>query len=234
MDRVISLIKVYNSLYTIPYYERVDIEKNIDITIEETMKEWAESMPSSVIELYGSSLLNLRGIVLTHKPSYSRIYAILNEVYIKYTTRNYNDIYITLTPTSVIVQYSAYSLHDKTFPLEWDCAQFVVPKPISNTDESILYKDFLSSPYVYLLVISSKKIKTKILLEEIQKTPITVQLMVQDEPIQILDTPMRSLNMYDEPLQIKHIIHRTTYDNFARTLVALEEKQCMVVEFKDS
>jgi len=214
--------------------ERTSVEENIDPTIQDILREWAESIPQTIIELYGTSLIHLRGILMTRKPIYVRIYAILNEIYVKYTTKYCMDLYITLTPTSVIVQDTAHSLHDKTFPLHWDSEYLVQPMILSEKEKASTYKEFLKSEYTYLIVISPKKQCLRELLEELRNTPITIQCMIEGEPTKILDTDQNSSsNMYEEPLQIKHILYRRTYDCFARTIVALEEHQCMVVEFKD-
>jgi hypothetical protein len=215
--------------------ERALVEENVDMTIQDILQEWAESIPQAIIELYGTSLIHLRGILMTRKPIYARIYAVLNEIYVKYTTNYSMDLYITLTPTSVIVQDTAHSLHDKTFPIHWDSDYLVQPTILSEKDKASTYREFLKSDCTYLIVVSPKKQCLRKLMEELGNTPIIIQCMIEGESTRILDAEQKSpSNMYEEPLQIKHILYRRTYDCFARTIVALEEKHCMVVEFKDT
>jgi hypothetical protein len=56
--------------------------------------------------------------------------------------------------------------------------------------------------------------------------------MIEGEPTQILDTPVMSDDIYDEPLLIKHILHRKTYDSFVKMVLAMEESRCSIVEFR--
>ena len=199
--------------------ERVLVEENVDMTIQDILQEWAESIPQAIIELYGTSLIHLRGILITRKPVYTRVYSILNEIYVKYTTNYSMDLYITLTPTSVIVQDTTHSLHDKPFPLHWDSEYLVQPTILSEKDKASTYREFLKSDCTYLIVISPKKQCLRELLEELRNTPITIQCMIEGESTKILDTERNlSSNIYEEPMPIKHILYRKTYDCFARAI----------------
>ena len=68
----------------------------------------------------------------------------------------------------------------------------------------------------------------------IRSAPVTIQCMVEGEPTTILDTEIISTSMYDEPLPIKHIIHRKSLDSFAKMIVLMEEHQCKIIEFRDN
>jgi len=196
------------------------------------MKEWAETIPEAILELYGPYLIQIRALCITRKPTRCRIYIVLNEIHIIYKNRNFIDTFVVLTPTKVLIEESNYSLRSKAFPLTWPTEPQIIPVYNSLETKINVYKEFLeSTQLLYLIVVRKSKEDPKALLKHVPPTSVTIQCMVEDEPTHILDTDVKSASMYDDPLPIKHIIHRNYYDSFAKMVLAMEETQCRIVEF---
>jgi len=224
---------MYDSRFSLPIQERIDLEDRIDLVIYEVMNEWAETIPESILELYGPYLIQIRALCITRKPSHYRIYIVLNEIHIIYKNEDFIDTFIILTPEKVHIEHSDYSLRSKAFPLTWTNEPLSIPSYTSLESKLCAYKEFLDSNELrYLIVLYNDQEDPKQLLRVLQLTPFTIQCMVEGEPTIILDTDISSSNMYEEPLPIKHIIHRKSFDSFAKTVLAMEDMQCSVIEFK--
>jgi len=233
MDRVKTILAGYATRFSLPYQDRIDLEDRIELTVYELLKDWAESIPEDILELYGPHLLELRGFCITRKPKCCRIYTVLNEINVLYGPGTFVDVHITVTPTNVIVTNSYSSLREKVFPLTWNNDPILIPVYTTEEEQLAIYNTFLDSNYkTYLLVIAQDPEYAQQILEKRMPTPVTIQCMTEGHPTQMLDTDLQPTNMYDDPFPVKHIIHRKLFDSFARTILALEGSQTTIVEFR--
>jgi len=223
----------YDTRFSLPISERLDLEDRIEYTVQEILKEWAETIPESILELYGPYLIQIRALCITRKPTCCRIYVVMNEIHCVYANEDFIDTFVIVSPNKVYIEESNYSLRSKAFPLTWSQGPQYIPHYTSLQTKVQVYKEFLESKELtYLIVVYDGQEDVKVLLSMLPPTTVTIQCMIEGEATRILDTALTSSNMYDEPLLIKHIIHRKSYDSFAKMVLAMEETHCNIVEFK--
>jgi hypothetical protein len=232
MDRVKTILEGYATRFSLPYQERLELEDRIELTIYDLLKDWAESIPEDILELYGPHLVEVRAFCISRKPTYCRIYNVLNKISVIYGPGTFVDVYITITPTNVLVSNNYSSIQEKVFPLTWNNDPVLLTSYKTKEEKLSVYNTFLESNYKsYLIIITQDLEDVSQLLEQRTPTPVTIQSMIEGKPTQMLDTDLRPIHMYDDPFPIKHIIHRKSFDSFARTILALEGTQTTVVEF---
>jgi len=231
MDRVKTILHAYESRYSLSNELRADLEDRMEHIVYEILKEWAESIPEAMLELYGPQLINLKAFCMTRRPKCCCIYTVLQEINVLYNSDFFIDISIKLTATSVIVTDLQYSTQERTYPLTWSSNIPSIPRYTTPVEKLEAYNQFLSSSSTYLLVITHSTIHVQALLEKRTPTPVIIHCMIQGQQSKILDTDVGPSSIYDEPLPIKHIIHRTVYDTFLERILVTEGSNATIIEF---